>query len=366
MAAVWAVNAIACAPVNRLGPARQDHGWPAYLGTPRHDPAATERLNPDPRPLWKTDVGRAVRGSPALGETVIAVGVAERLVVLLDRASGDPIWRQRVEGTIHGGPLLDGDRLYVATERSPEGHVYALRLRDGRRLWAHRAGSIVAPLSFDGDGLYAGSEGGTVTRLDPESGRPLWRVTLPSAIRAGPVPTTHGIVVATTRDTLYLLDRLSGSTLRRLATPGAVLATPALDGDRLFLSTMDGRVLAVSLPDLEVRWDHAAGDGVYGSPALVRDTLYVLARNGRLWIIPAEAPGAARAVTLDVVAVAGPTPTASGVLVASVSGEVLLVDPHAGTVLWRAQVDGPVEQPPLVFDRQLVVVSGRGDIHAYR
>jgi hypothetical protein len=29
-------------------------------------------------------------------------------------------------------------------------------------------------------------------------------------------------------------------------------------------------------------------------------------------------------------------------------------------------VDGPVEQPPLVRDRQLVVVGGRGAIHTYR
>jgi outer membrane protein assembly factor BamB len=368
--ALGAVNAIACAPVNRVGPARQDPGWPAYLGTPSHDPSATEQLNPDPRPLWKTDVGRAVRGSPALGETVIAVGAADRVVVLLERSSGELIWRRRVYGTIHGGPLLDGDRLYVATESALEGHVYALRLRDGRRLWSHRTGSVVAPLAIDADGggrgLYAGTEGGTVVRLDPETGRLAWRVTLPGAVRAGPVPTSHGIVVATTRDTLYLLDRHAGATLRRLATPGSVLATPALGRDRLFLATTAGHVMEVSLPEVETRWDHRVEDGVYGAPALVRDTLYILTRNGRLSIIPVKAPGAGRAHSLDIVALAGPTPTASGVLVASVSGEVLLVDPVTGTVLWRAQVDGPVEQPPLVFDRQLVVVGGRGDIHAYR
>jgi hypothetical protein len=49
-----------------------------------------------------------------------------------------------------------------------------------------------------------------------------------------------------------------------------------------------------------------------------------------------------------------------------VGGEVLLVDPASGQVNWRAQVHGPVEQPPLVVDRQLVVVGGRGDIHSYR
>jgi hypothetical protein len=69
---------------------------------------------------------------------------------------------------------------------------------------------------------------------------------------------------------------------------------------------------------------------------------------------------------LGIVATAGPTPLASGVLVGSVSGEVLLVDRSNGAILWRAQVAGPIEEPPLVRERQLVVVGGRGNIHSYR
>ena len=115
-------------------------------------------------------------------------------------------------------------------------------------------------------------------------------------------------------------------------------------------------------------WDRAAGDAVYGAPALARDTLFALARDGRLWTIPVDTPDAASSHTLDIVATAGPTPLASGggVLVGSVSGEILLVDAASGTIRWRAQVTGPIEEPPLVRDRQVVVVAGRGNIHTYR
>src|SRR5207249_2472241 len=90
------------APPAKLGPPRQETSWPTYLGTPRHDACAAESLNADPRPLWHTDVGRAVRGSPAMGETVLVVGVADRVVALVDRATGQSLWRSRVAGTIHG------------------------------------------------------------------------------------------------------------------------------------------------------------------------------------------------------------------------------------------------------------------------
>jgi len=366
VAALCTVNAMACVPVVKPGPARQELGWTAYLGSARHDAGAGETLNPDPRPLWRAAIGRAVRGSPALGETILAVGTVDRNVVLVDRTSGDVLWRQRVDGTIRAGPLLDQDRLYVATEAQPEGRVYAIRLRDGKTIWRTRVGSVVAPIAFDGEALYAGTEGGAVVRVDAEAGSVRWRRALSGAIRAGPVATPHGLAVVTTADTLYLLDRTNGQVRGRLATPGAVLGTPATDGRRVYLSTTNGRVLAVNLPELTVRWERAAGDAVYGAPALSHDTLYVLTRDGHLWLIPVEEPGAATRHALGIVATAGPTPIIPGVLVGSVSGEILLVDRGSGTILWRAQVAGPIEEPPLVQGRQLVVVAGRGDIHAYR
>ncbi len=381
MTALWAVNAIACAayqpstapsatPGSRLGPARQETPWTAYLGNAQHDVSAAETLNADPRPLWHATVGRAVRGSPALGETVIAVGTVDRQVVLLDRPTGQVLWRARLRGTVHAGPLLDPDRLYVATEASPDGQVYALSLRDGRTLWSTRTAGIEAALALAGDTLYAGTESGLLLRLGAADGKVVWRRQLGGAVRAAPVPTPAGIAVATTADTLFLVDGAKGEVTRRLALPGTVLAGPALGpaAERLYLGTTGGQILAVALPELTVAWDCSAGDAVYGALAIARDTVFALARNGTLWLIPRDGPaaGGARSVALGIVATAGPTPLSHGVLAGSVSGEVVLVDPASGSIAWRAQVEGPIEQPPLVRDRQLVVIGGHGDIHVYR
>src|SRR5262249_14375861 len=147
--------------------------------------------------------------------------------------------------------------------------------------------------------------------------------------RAGPLATPLGLIVATTSDTLYLLDRQTGTARSRLKLPGTVLGTPATDGRRVYLGTTSGRVVAVDLGARTVIWDRVVGDAVYGSPALVGDTVFVLSRDGRLWLIPVDAPDRATSHALDIVATAGPTPLTSGqgVLVGSVSGEVLLVDP---------------------------------------
>jgi outer membrane protein assembly factor BamB len=355
-------------PGRASGPERQETPWHGYLGTPQHDVSAAETLSADPRPRWQTVVGRAIRGSPAVGEAVIAVGTVDRQVVLLERAGGQVLWRTRLQGTIRAGLLLAGDRLYAATEASPEGRVYALRLKDGHVRWTARTGSIEAGLALDHDTLYTATEPGVVFGIATGDGKIIWRRQLPGAVRAPPVPTPHGLAVATTADTLFLLDRATGEVRRRLATPGAVLSGPALgpDGTDLYIATTGGHVVAIALPRLTVTWDVDAGDAIFGAPALAHDTVYALARNGTLWLIPRADARGARSLPLGIVATAGPTPLARGILAGSVSGEVVLADPGSGAIGWHAQLDGPIEQPPLVRDGDLVVVGGRGDIHAYR
>jgi outer membrane protein assembly factor BamB len=132
----------------------------------------------------------------------------------------------------------------------------------------------------------------------------------------------------------------------------------------VYLATTAGQVVALDIATLTARWTVSAGDVVYGAPALARDTLYVLPRNGVLLSIPVAAPETARRDSLLIVAVAGPTPLAHGVLVAGVDGTLLLSD--RGAVRWRIRVPGPVESPPIVQGGALLVVGGQGDVHLFR
>ena len=366
MAGLWAVNAMACVPLPRSGPDRDVAGWRVYLGSPRHDASAAESLAAAPQSLWRTDVGRSVRGSPAIGASVIAVGTSDRNVVLLERATGQQIWRQRVAGPVAGGPLLAGDLLYVATQAVPDGRVLALSLMTGKPKWRASIGGVTAPLALAGNLLVAVTDEGDVVAFDAATGAQRWRRSLRRAGRTTPVPTAEGIVVATLGDSLYLLDSATGTVRAHLATPGVMLGTPASDGRRLFLATTAGRLLAVSLSTFAILWERALDDVIYGAPALVGDTLYVLSAQGTLWRVPVDAPDGARSIALGVPATAGPTPIVGGVLVAGVTGEVLLVDAASDTVRWRTQRRGPIEEPPLVRDGQLIIVTGDGAVEVFR
>ena len=124
--AFLAVNATACPPPTRFGPARDPLPPPAPVA------AAPESLAPQPTAQWTRHVGRAVRGSPAIGREVIAVGTVDHALVLLERATGTVLWRTRLSGTIRGGPPPRDHRLYVAAEPTPASHVDVHNLPDRR------------------------------------------------------------------------------------------------------------------------------------------------------------------------------------------------------------------------------------------
>jgi len=356
-----AVNATACPPPTRFGPERDPTPQPAAAGL-----AVPESLAPPLTAQWTHHVGRAIRGSPAVGREVIAVGTVDHTVVLLGRETGTVLWRARLSGTIRAGPLLRDDRLYVATEATPTSHVYALNLRDGRTAWRRAAGGVSAPLVLDGDALYAVTDQGTALRLAARDGTVMWQRSLGASVRAAPVLTPAGLAIATTADSLYLLDLMTGAVRASRATPGTVLATPATDGGHLFLATVRGVVLAVTTEGLESVWQLALPDAVFGTSALAADTLVVLARDGTLALVPVAAPESRRILSLGRPAVAGPTVTTAGVLVGTVAGEVLCIDPATGAVRWQERLAGPIESPPAVHDGELVVVDGRGGVHLYR
>lgn len=366
MAAFWTVNAMACVPVTRFGPDRDPAAWRTYLGSPRHDASAAESLATAPVRTWRTGVGRSVRGGAAIGDSVIVVGTSDRTVVLLERATGRVLWRRRVPGTVAGGPLLDGDRVYLATQATPGGRVLALQLRTGATLWKAATGGVSAPIALTDSLVVAVSDGGLVQAFSIATGLAAWQRSLGRTARATPVPTAEGLVVATLADSLFLLDTASGVVRGRLATPGTVLGTPVTDGRRLYCATTAGRVLAVALTGFTVAWDRPIGDAVYGAPAMVGDTLYVMTINGTLWRAPVDAPDQARSVALGLSATAGPTPTASGILIGGTNGEVVLVDAVTDSVRWRMHLRAPIQEPPLVRDRQLILVSGDGAVEAYR
>jgi outer membrane protein assembly factor BamB len=361
-AALLAVNA--CASTWNRAPASQERRWTAYLGSSQRASARADTLAGDPAPIWRTDVGRGIVGAPALTEDLVLLAQVDRQLTVLNRATGAIIWRRRFGENIGGGPLVDYDRVFFATQ-TDEGQVLALDLASGKRLWATRLGDVAAPLAIHDAQLYAGTVGGWFVALSMTGGERLWRTQLAGGVRAAPLVVSGGVIVATASDSLYLLDRSSGGVRARRGTAGTVLAAPALADSLVIFGTSAGRLEACDTATLATRWSLDVGSGVIGAVAVQQDTAYVVTHDGELWRVPLAAPDHAAKVALALVTRGGPTPVAGGVLVAGVGGELALVDAR-GTKRWTARIHAPVAQPVVVDGAFLLAVSERGEVVAFR
>lgn len=356
-----AVNA--CSSV-RYGPATQERVWPVYLGTPARGSAGAEAMAPDPQPVWRARLARGLVGTPAIAEDVVAVAQLDQHLALLDRATGDVIWRRHVGGAPAAGPLLRDDRIFVATQ-GRNGGVAAYRLDSGRPAWHARVGDIGATPVLHGDALYAATVEGGVVSLDASSGRIRWRTRVAGGIRTEPVVAGANLIVATTTDSLFVLETFTGRIAGRYGTDGAVLAAPALAGAHLLIGTMNGRLAALDTASWATVWRRNLGSAIVGAVAVRSDTAWALTERGLLWRVPLGHPERAESASVAVVARAGPMPTASGVFVAAVDGEVVLLDNRGGR-RWAARVRAPLVEPPLQDGTMLFVVSQRGEVVAFR
>ena len=358
-----AVNA--CASVQRIGPATQERAWRTYLGTDWRAPATFDSVNPDPQPVWRIDVGRGVAGAPALTEDLVAVAQVDRQVALLDRATGDVIWRHRVPNPPGPGPLVDGDRVYVATQED-RGRVHALQLATGAEVWSAVVGDVAAPLAMDDSTLYAATTTGHVSAIATANAVRRWRVQLTGAVRVTPLLTPAGIVIATTGDSVFLLSRTTGAVRIRRAVRGSVLAAPAWADSTVLLATSAGELMALRPDSLTTRWRLDVGGGVVGTVAVLQRTVYALTDRGVLWRVPLDDPTAAGRVETGVIARAGPAPTASGVFLGGVNGALALLDPATGERRWSVRLQPPLQQPVVVDGRCFIAVSARGEVVAFR
>lgn len=167
-----------------------------YVGGRRSEPAANcpENLGPD----------FSIGNSPILqdlpnGRQLILVGQKSGHVYALDPArKGKLVWRQRIGpgsalGGVEFGMASDGRRLFVGisdiiARKAGEPGVYALRIRDGARLWSAPSpakptcrwknrwchGAVSQAVSAMPGLVFAGAYDGVFRAYDADTGKVVW------------------------------------------------------------------------------------------------------------------------------------------------------------------------------------------------
>lgn len=205
--------------------------------------------------------------------------------------------------------------------------------------WTVRTGAPVFGSPTVADGVvYVGSDDGSLYALDAESGETRWIFETRARIRAR--PTIHGgrVIVPSDDGFLYSLDRQSGAQ----AWKSRIGATPAprsgpfsedfrydhfssaatVSGDRVFVGTLDGALVALDVMDGAREWSFGTRDAVMSTPAVA---------DGK-------------------------------VVFGSFDGHVYAVDAADGSEVWRLDTGAPVVSSPGIADGIVIIGSRSYDL----
>jgi len=334
-------------------------------------PAAPASLAPEPpdsggapAQVWRAKAGRRFTGPIVVAGETIYGGSVDRKVYALDLGSGQMRWSSRLGGLIGGGVMVAGDTVYAASSR-PEGRVYALDAKTGRRLWRTATGPVGAPLALVDGVLVAETQRGEIVGLDPRVGTVRWRRKL-GVSRIPAVAGDSGTIVVATMDSLFRVSAKDGKVIRRAPSPGAIVSPWIEHRGVLVAGTTDSLVVAIGPGDLRPRWRATLDAPVLDSPAAVGDTLYAATRRGTLYRIVADSEAAAAAIAVLDWPVTAPVTVVDGLLLLGGADGILRALRPDGSEAWRLHLRWPVELGPLPLADGMLAIGGDGDLHRYR
>ena len=330
--------------------------YDAATGKPIWDTSLTPDLTEEAtRRIWRaflrvnpSEVGFGGGVAFDGGRVFVASGFG--FVAALDAETGSVIWQQGTEAPIRTAPTASDGRVYVVTNAN---EFIAFNQETGEEEWNYtsfeenaRFLAATSPAAND-EIVVAPFSSGEVTALNASNGRELWTQTVARSSRltalsnlndiAGSPLIDRGVVYAISHaGQMSAIDVRSGQV--KWEAPVSGLQTPWLAGDHIFLVSVDGELVCLSKETGGAVWIEQ----------LPRYQNEKRKKNRITWTGPVIAGGK--------------------LVLTSSLGEIILASPQDGSVLERKKLGkrkGTIVSP-VVANQQLYILTGNGQLSAYR
>ena len=382
------------------GPAcASDKDWPSIFGPAPGRRSVAGKLKPPLFLRWVAHTGHSLYyfSSPVIHEGRLYLGLSDGQaafrkagVICLDAATGEPVWRTRLEDDIHATTAALGDSVYAM---SNTGMLHRLNAETGELIWARDANEgskrnpyascmTMAPLNASGEHVYAVASGSNPACFDAISGTKVWGpVKVISAVypRAG-LCTGDGRGYVADEAKCVALDLQDGSVLwEQEAKRERGITSPVFhDGSVYFHKQRTLRKLDAR--DGSVTWEYAGGQGInyVGMPAINADGTTVVVTFDRSivgvnaetgeerWRFNTPSPGALAGAAYQTIR-NGSSPAISGnfVYVASDNGMFYVLDIATGSRVWQYAIGVPIKSSPALSGNMVYITAFDGNVYAF-
>jgi outer membrane protein assembly factor BamB len=282
----------------------------------------------------------------------------------LEAPRREPVWTARLGAPAWADVAFVDGQVIAGAE---DGTLRAFDTR-GRERWTFKAdGAIRARVSPVARDVVVQADDGMLYRIDGRTGKMRWRVPVSAPItrvaladpasryenRASAVAVEGDRLYAGTHDgRIAVLDARDGRALWAFRTADAVIATPVVAGGRVFCGSFDGNVYALDAATGALAWKHDTGGAVTSAVAVSGDR--VLAGSRSYDFMALDAKTGARLWTryfwFSWVESPATVMRSAAYVGSSDAAKVFSIDTSTGRVIWAADVGGSAWGQPAVTD----------------
>lgn len=236
-------------------------------------------LNAHGGQIWRTVLGSAARSTPAVDDKAIYVVTVNSILFCVDARNGAVRWKKPVEGPLlfGAGPVIDGDRVFVATSY---GVVQAFA-QDGTEVWRRNLEEgIFSSMTCDNGVLYVGTDRSKIYAISTRDGGVKWTFGTDGRVFSSSPRVYNGIIyVGCYSGTFYAISR-SGWLKWKFRAKKAILSAPAFFGNTVIFGSEDGVAYALDAGDGTKRWEFNTGGSIIAGPDISQDQNSVLIPSG--------------------------------------------------------------------------------------
>ena len=240
-----------------------------------------------------------------------------------------------------------------ARVRQPSELVKVSNQFDLAPVWSVSIGSS-EPFNFHpavvGDAVYAASRRGSLRKLDLQSGKTLWEVTVPEKLIIGPGSDGKVTVVVSTEGDVFAYDD-TGKNIWKFHIGGEVLTAPVVAGGVVVIRGLDNRFVGLDADTGKRRWLYQRQQSAlslrvgYGMLSIGNEVIVTgfaggrfgmigIANGGLVWETPISFPkGFSEIERLNDVS-ARPSMEGERICAVSYQGRIGCVQARTGTLIW--------------------------------
>jgi outer membrane protein assembly factor BamB len=290
--------------------------------------------------LWKSKISKQeLTAGVEASDGIVIVGNRKGQLFALDQTSGEKKWTAQLSGAILSPSLIQSGRVITVAN---DGTVFAHDAVSGQQVWAYKLPNVqfslrgqAAPVRLDDRTVLIASANAYIYAIDVISGVPRFqrRVAMSEGrsdiqrlvdIDGDPVVAGQYVVTSSFQGQVTVTDLAS----QRVVWSEDASSTnrPEVFEDKVFISTVDGKLNAYSL---------STGESVWKNDSLLNRQL------------------------------SNPVMLGQNLVVGDLDGVIHLIDPATGKLIGRAKTSGEVRSLRVIYN-QLYVATRKGALSIWQ